>query len=151
MNYLLSTHWTAGEMTQAVLALEQYQADLVAADHPYSRMLDHDHAIANLTSGRLPAVIIGNYLLLYVVTEPWFSPTPVFSEVMLTKLPYRDDHAEFSEVVAVMEELAKAHGCSAVVTGNGYLRKGLTRLYEQRGFVPTNLELIKEIPHGWSC
>ena len=144
MSYLKIEDWADSDCVDAIKALRKYEAHLKDTQHPYSNLIDGDYAIAAVLSGKMPAVIIGDYLLLYIVHEVWFSPVPVLSEVLLTKIPEKEP-VGLSRVTEVMAEIASANKCAATVVGNGGLRKGLTRKYEGEGYRLSNLELIKEL------
>lgn len=144
MSYLKIEDWSDSDCVDVIKALRKYEAHLKDTQHPYSSLIDGDYAIATVLSGRMPAVIIGDYLLLYLIHEVWFSPIPVLSEVLLTKLPGKEP-VGLGRVIEVMAEIASANKCAASVVGNGSLRKGLTRKYEGSGYRLSNLELIKEL------
>ena len=147
MSYLKIEDWADSDCVDAIKALRSYEVKLAESKHPYSPLIDGNYAIAAVLSGKLPAVIIGDYLLVYIVHEVWFNPKPILSEVLLTKIPGKEP-VGFERVQAAMSEIAELHGCVATVVGNGSLRKGLTRKYESGGFALSNIELIKE--HKWA-
>lgn len=143
MSYTLFKDWTDSDCLDAIKALRDYEKRLAESKHPYSSLIAGDYAIANVLSGKIPAAIIGDYLLLYLVHEVWFNPKPILSEVLLTKISGKEP-VGFNQVTAVMSEIAETHGCVATVVGNGSLRKGLTRKYERAGYRSSNIELLKE-------
>ena len=147
MNYILSKDWNPELRAEVWEALADYDNQLRSVSHPYAATIDLEFAQANVSNGNVPGVVVDSYLILYAIAPPWFSPVPMFVELMLMKLPSRPK-GNFELVHECMEDIASDNGCSVVVVGNAYLRKGLSRKYISAGYAHTNMELIKEIPNG---
>ncbi len=145
--YRTQEQWTAQDRITVHRIMEEYYQHLTSVDHIYARMIDFDLAYARVVECLIPAVLIGDYLLVYGVVSPWFSTSKVLTEVMLMRDPIGKP-VDFHHLVGAIEQLAKDNGCEAVAVGNAYNRPSLTRAYAQHGFVQTNVELTKELPHG---
>lgn len=149
MNYTLTKDWTPENHAEVQRALATYRTQMWESGHPYSAIFDKDFDFAanSVASGAVEGMIVDSYLVIFTVASLWVSPTPVFIELMLMRLDERPA-GNFDSVRGCMEALAAERGCSAIVLGNAYLRPGLTRRYEKRGYRYSNMEIIKEIPNG---
>lgn len=106
--------------------------------------LDIEEALVGIFSAD-HAYIVGNYLVVYEIGQPWYSSKTFLHEMLVLNLsPTR---ADFSVVPEFLEQRGREAGVSAVIVGTALARhdKALASLYSRHGFNTEALTLTKEL------
>lgn len=144
-NYKHAQDWTDAERCSVLSSFARHIYESKSCGIPWAKFADADVAMASIDEGRVSAVIVDQYILVYVAGCDWYCTESVIVEQMLINMePW--NRGEFSAVLACLDALALEHGCKSIVTGNGILRPGLARLYQGAGYVRANEFYIKEVP-----
>jgi len=122
--------WDAAQKLAAMRALIAHGKRM--ASHPFVVPNSPGIVWGRLKRGELRAALMDGYLLVYDVGAPWSSKQELLYEFLLTRaLP----GGTFNDAIEGMRYIAKVNGCIGVISGNGVLRPGLSRLYERAGAV----------------
>jgi len=90
------------------------------------------------------AYIVSGYLVLYDLTEMWWSDSPILAEQLVFAL---EPNGSFAAVTEFLEAKAKEAGAKFVCVGTALAKndKALASLYEKQGYQPMAINLAKEI------
>ena len=95
-----------------------------------------------ILSGVLQAAFIDGYLLVYDIGPTWSTREDLLYELLLIRaMP----GGTFADYVSGLRQIARQRGCFGILTGNGVVRPGLRRRYEQVGFVKFNEAYYLEV------
>ena len=90
------------------------------------------------------AYIVSGYLVVFNLTEMWWSDTPILAEQLVFALEPTDG---FSAVTEFLEQKAREAGAKFVCVGTALAKndKALASLYEKQGYQRMAINLAKEI------
>lgn len=90
------------------------------------------------------AYIVSGYLVVYNITEMWWSDSPILAEQLVFAL---EPSASFDAVVEFFEAKAREVGAKYLCVGTALAKSdnALASLYEKRGFSRMAINLAKEI------
>lgn len=90
------------------------------------------------------AYIVNGYLVLYDLTEMWWSDTPILAEQLVFAL---EPTSGFDAVTEFLEAKAREAGAKYLCVGTALAKsdQALASLYEKRGFSRMAINLAKEI------
>jgi hypothetical protein len=90
------------------------------------------------------AYIVSGYLVVYNITEMWWSDTPILAEQLVFAL---EPECSFDAVTEFLEAKAREAGCRYICVGTALAKSdnALASLYEKRGFSRMAINLAKEI------
>lgn len=144
-DYKHAQDWTDAERCSVLSSFARHISSSKDSSIPWAKFADADVAMESIDSGRVEALIVDNYVLVYVHGCDWYCTEKVLVEQMLINM-YPWDVGNFRAVLACLDALAAEHGCKSIVTGNGINRPGLARLYQGAGYVRANEFYLKEVP-----
>ena len=89
------------------------------------------------------AYIVGGYLIVYAIAQPWYSQALFLQELLVLRIA---EQASFGIVPDFLEAQARKAGAvlAAVGTALATSDTALESLYERRGFAQQGLTLVKE-------
>lgn len=90
------------------------------------------------------AYIVSGYLVVYDITEMWFTDAPVLAEQLVFRLA---EGGVFTDVVDFLELKAREAGAKWLCVGTTLAKsdRALASVYERHGFSRTAIHLAKEI------
>jgi len=90
------------------------------------------------------AYIVSGYLVVYNLTEMWWSDSPILAEQLVFAL---EPEASFDAVTRFLEAKAREAGAKYLCVGTALAKSdnALASLYEKRGFSRMAINLAKEI------
>jgi len=90
------------------------------------------------------AYIVSGYLVLYDLTEMWWSDSPILAEQLVFAL---EPEASFDAVTEFLEAKAREAGAKFVCVGTALAKNdnALASVYEKRGYSRMAINLAKEI------
>ena len=96
--------------------------------------LSIEYAVDRIMGDPNSVILDESYLVCYSVVEPWYKDYGVVVERLVLKL---DNTSSFDVVCEFLEDVAREHGCNAIVSGGALAvkTKALKHLYEKHGFV----------------
>lgn len=140
MSIVDSGDWSAEQTSAALAAFKAHSTR--NADSPLRSSQSVQLVVERIYSGVLQAAYIHGYLLVYDIGPTWCTAENLLYELLLVRaMP----EGTFADYVAGIKEIAQANACSGVLTGNGVLRPGLRRRYEQAGFIKFNESYFMEV------
>lgn len=143
--YKHAQDWTDADWVSVLSSFARHISESRSNGIPWARFADEYRALDSIIDGTVRAVIVDNYVLVYITGTDWYTTVPSLVEQMLIKLnPFGP--SSFGSVLACLDALAAENGCKQIVTGNGVNRPGLARLYQGAGYVRANEFYLKEIP-----
>lgn len=142
--YKKAQDWTDAERCSVLSSFARHIHGSKESSIPWAKFADADVAMGSIDSGRVEAVIVDNYVLVYIHGCDWYCTEDVLVEQMLINM-FPWNRGDFGAVLACLDSLAVEHGCKSIVTGNGIMRPGLARLYQGAGYVRANEYFIKEV------
>ena len=134
--------WTPAQCAAAQVTLESHPAH-VQKFLPFETTLRV--VWRNLEDGVVRGAFIGGYLSIYDVGPTWCSDAVLLHEyVTMRAMP----GGTFKGYIQGLRYIAHVNNCVGIITGNGVLRPGLRKLYEQAGFVKQNEAYFLGVQHG---
>jgi hypothetical protein len=90
------------------------------------------------------AYIVCGYLVVYNITEMWWSDSPILAEQLVFAL---EPESSFDAVINFLEDKAREAGAKYLCVGTALAKSdnALASLYEKRGFSRMAINLAKEI------
>ena len=110
--------------------------------HPFAEPDSYITITSRIQDGTLKAALIAGYFVVFDVGPTWCTTGNLLYELLLLRVT---TDGGFDAYVDGLVEIAKAHDCSSIMTGNGVLRPGLRRQYERRGFSLINESYYRRV------
>jgi GNAT superfamily N-acetyltransferase len=139
---LKHSEWSAQDKAEVLAAFRRHYTESLVAGHPYAQHVDFVHGWAQIESGAVGTVLVDGYLVVYDVGPTWFCPKPVFTELMVLRVADRPGYLR--HVITAMEELARAHGCVGIATGDA-MGSAVAHAYKRAGYTPVVSQFYKEL------
>lgn len=134
--------WTALERDAVLSSFARHILDGKSKNAPWATKACAEKSMQSIEAGEVEAVLLGDYVLVFVVGTDWCSHSTCLCEQLLIRVFHTG--GTFKDVALGLDALASHFGCDQVVVGNGVNRPGLARMYQGAGFVRTNEYYMKE-------
>lgn len=110
----------------------------IRPDYHWYSIVDPFVVLAHVGTHAVRSFVVNEtYLLVYDVSEPWYTRKRIVEEMLVVKV--YDGPGKFDDVLTVLESIRTAHGAVGIAAGNSLARypRALERMYTRRGYQPS--------------
>lgn len=113
----------------------------------WAQRVDPAHVFRRITSGEVQSFVVGDYLVVFDISDSWHSPgAKLFEELLTLRLHPENGAGNFRSVIRAIEGVASANGCVGVLLGTaGSYDARLGRVIRRLGYSGTAESLYKEL------